>query len=131
MERSLIYAQAVLTPAKVPTVKSLSRHQSRFGCCGEGKYLVPLHEIKPRSATCASRFIDFWLQYFSKLKFRVFWDVEPCSHIKVERRFILSTAFIITLMMEALLTSETSVNFVTTWHYIPKDSNFILATMRT
>jgi hypothetical protein len=76
----------------------------------------------------------YWLlvTIFSKLKCRVFWDVEPCSHIKVERRFILSTAFIITLIMEAVRSSETSVNVnVTTWHYIPKDSNFILATMRT
>jgi hypothetical protein len=52
----------------------------------------------------------------ASMKFRVFWDVAPCSPVKVDRRFIA-------LMMEAVRTSETSVNFnVTTLHYIPEDS---------
>jgi hypothetical protein len=39
---------------------------------------------------------------------------------------------IIVLMMEAVRTSETSVNFnVTTLLYIPEDINFILAAVRT
>jgi hypothetical protein len=39
---------------------------------------------------------------------------------------------IIALMMEAVRTSETSVNFVTTRRYIPEDSiNFILAAVIT
>jgi hypothetical protein len=47
------------------------------------------------------------------LKFRVFRDVEPCSHVKMG----------VALMMEAIRTSETSVHFiVTTRRYIPEDS---------
>jgi hypothetical protein len=43
------------------------------------------------------------------------------------------TVYIITLMMEAVRTSETSVNFnVITRRYIPEDYlNFILAAVRT
>jgi hypothetical protein len=49
-------------------------------------------------------------------KFRVFWDVGPCSHVEVEQSFIA-------LMMEAVCTSETSFNFnITTQCYIPEDS---------
>jgi hypothetical protein len=41
------------------------------------------------------------------------------------------TASIITLIMEAVLTSETSVNFnVTTRHYIPEGSNLKAAILR-
>jgi hypothetical protein len=36
------------------------------------------------------------------------------------------------LMMEAVYTTETSVNiYLTTWQYIPETLNFILTTMRT
>jgi hypothetical protein len=50
------------------------------------------------------------------MKVSVFWDVAPCSHVEVDRRFIA-------LMMEAVRTSETSVNFnVTTRRYISEDS---------
>jgi hypothetical protein len=53
------------------------------------------------------------------MKFRVFWDVVPCSHVEVDRLF----GGAIALMMEALHTSETSVNFnVTTRRYIAEDS---------
>jgi hypothetical protein len=60
----------------------------------------------------------------------VFWDVPPCSLVEIDRRIIGATAsiirttskprakkiefgshFLITLMMEAVNTSETSVNF--------------------
>jgi hypothetical protein len=51
------------------------------------------------------------------MKFRVLWDVVLYSHIEVDR--------FITLMMEAVHNSETSVNFnVTTRLYIPEDSKF-------
>jgi hypothetical protein len=54
-------------------------------------------------------------------KFKAFWDVVPCSHIEVDQHFII-------LMMEAVCTSETSVNFcVTTWRYIPEDSKLQLS----
>jgi hypothetical protein len=44
----------------------------------------------------------------ASMKFRVSWDVVPCSHVEVD---------------DAVRTSETSVNFsVTTWCYIPEHS---------
>jgi hypothetical protein len=52
------------------------------------------------------------------IKFRVFWDVAPCSHNEVDRRFRGAIA----LIMKAVRTSETSINFiVTTRLYIPED----------
>jgi hypothetical protein len=59
--------------------------------------------------------------------FRVFWDLAPCSHVGVNRRFrgahCLHHQAIIAVMMAAVHTSETSVNFkVTTRHYNPVDS---------
>jgi hypothetical protein len=51
-----------------------------------------------------------------KMKFRVFWDVAPCSHTKVDLfRDVYclhhqGDESFITLMMEAVCTSETSVN---------------------
>jgi hypothetical protein len=102
------------------------------------------------------------------VKFRVFWDVLPCSQVDIERRFRGSMHYtslfyygqppichwptsslivthsplvspvhldsyitcspsargsLIALMMEAVLTSETSVNiYLTTRQYIPEDS---------
>jgi hypothetical protein len=59
----------------------------------------------------------------ASMTFIFFWDVSPCSLVKVDRRFRGAYCSIITLMMEAVRTSETSVNFnVTTRHYIPEDS---------
>jgi hypothetical protein len=56
------------------------------------------------------------------MKFRVFWDVVLCNHIEVEVH-IASIIRVITLVMEAVRTSETLVHFnMTTWHYIPEDS---------
>jgi hypothetical protein len=50
------------------------------------------------------------------MKFRAFWDVVPCSHVEVDRRFIA-------LMIEVVRTSETPTNFnVTPRRYIPEDS---------
>jgi hypothetical protein len=64
-------------------------------------------------------------------KFRVFWDVAPCSHVEVDHNSEVSAASIIrpiiSLMLEAVHTSETSVNFdVTSWHYITEDSTYLL-----
>jgi hypothetical protein len=61
----------------------------------------------------------------ANMKFRVVWDVPPCSNAEVDRRF--RRAYCLhhqgALMMEAVRTSETSANFnVTTWRYIPDDS---------
>jgi hypothetical protein len=53
----------------------------------------------------------------ASMKFRVVWNVTLCSHVEVELDLFVA------LMMEALRTSETSVNFnVITRHYIPEDS---------
>jgi hypothetical protein len=55
--------------------------------------------------------VECWL--ISLMKFRVFWDVLPCSQ----------RDSLITLMMEAVRTSETSVDiYLTTRQYIPEDS---------
>jgi hypothetical protein len=55
------------------------------------------------------------------MKRTVFWDVALCSLIEVCRRFRGAIA----MMMEAVSTSETSVNFYqTTWRKIPEDSHF-------
>jgi hypothetical protein len=49
------------------------------------------------------------------MKFRVLWGLLPCSQIDVDRRFVA-------LMLEAVRTSETSVNiYLTTRQYIPED----------
>jgi hypothetical protein len=54
------------------------------------------------------------------MKFRVFWDVLPCSQIDVD------------LMMEATRTSETSADIdFRTWQTSQKTLNFIIATART
>jgi hypothetical protein len=51
------------------------------------------------------------------MKIIVFWDVAPCSLLEIDRRFIA-------LMMEAVSTSETSVNsYETTGRNIPEDNH--------
>jgi hypothetical protein len=53
--------------------------------------------------------VRFQVLTATSMKFRVFWDVAPCSHVDVNRRFRGSTL--------------TSINFnVTTRRYIPEDS---------
>jgi hypothetical protein len=53
------------------------------------------------------------------MKMAVFWVVAPCSLVEVYRRFR-----VIALMMQAVSTSETSVNFYqTTQRYNPEDSH--------
>jgi hypothetical protein len=66
------------------------------------------------------------------MKFKVFWDVLPCSQIDVDRRFrgaycLHHQGDLIALMMKAVRTSEMSVNiYLTTQHYSPEDSiNFM------
>jgi hypothetical protein len=57
------------------------------------------------------------IKYVNILKMRVFWDVVPCSHVGVDRRF--RGAYCLHHQGP-----ETSINFsVTTWHYIPEDSH--------
>jgi hypothetical protein len=54
------------------------------------------------------------------MKTAVFWAVTPCSLVEVYQHF----RAIIALMMEALSTSETLLNFYqTTLRYNPKDSH--------
>jgi hypothetical protein len=57
------------------------------------------------------------------MKFRVFWEVAPCSHIEVNPVSEVSTASNIRAMMEAARTSETLVHFnMTTRRYFPEYS---------
>jgi hypothetical protein len=58
----------------------------------------------------------------------VFWVVEPCSLVEAYRRFSIACSFhhqgIISLMMDAASTSETSVNiYQTTRRNNPEDSH--------
>jgi hypothetical protein len=56
-------------------------------------------------------------------KMAVFWVVAPCSLVDVYQRF-RGPCCLITLMMEAVRTSETMVNFYqTTRRYNPEDSH--------
>jgi hypothetical protein len=71
------------------------------------------------------RFHDF---SSASMKFRVFWDVAPCSKVDVDRRFrgahCLHHQGV--LMMEVALISETSANInLTTRRYIPEDSKLL------
>jgi hypothetical protein len=55
------------------------------------------------------------------LKMAVFWDVAPCSVVEIDRRFRRG---LIALMMKAVSTSETSVNFYQRIrHNIPEESH--------
>jgi hypothetical protein len=57
---------------------------------------------------------------------RAFWDVAPCNIIGADRRFrneyclVMNNNLFITLMMEVVRTSETSVYSETTRRYIPE-----------
>jgi hypothetical protein len=66
----------------------------------------------------------------ASMKFRVFWDIAPCSHVEVDRR--LRDAYCLHHQGDyAVRTSETSVNFnVTTQRYIPKDSELRNCSLR-
>jgi hypothetical protein len=81
--------------------------------------------------TCIKKFFvhtmkeTVFISEISSMKFRVLWDVAPCSD--VDRHFRGAYCLIIALMTEAVCTSETSINFnVITWRYIPEDSQLHL-----
>jgi hypothetical protein len=64
--------------------------------------------------------VRFQVLTAASMKFRVLWAVAPCSHVEYVSE--LRTATIIWAMMEAVRTSETSVNVnVTTRRYFPED----------
>jgi hypothetical protein len=66
--------------------------------------------------------VGFWVLPAASMKVTVFWDVAPCSLVEIDRCFRG-----IALMMEAVSTSETSVNFYqTTWRNIAEDSHLHL-----
>jgi hypothetical protein len=55
----------------------------------------------------------------ASMKFKVFWDVLPCSQIDVDRRFRGACCL---HHQGAERTSETSIDIdLTTWQYIPED----------
>jgi hypothetical protein len=61
----------------------------------------------------------------ARMRSRVFWDVTPCSHVEVDRRFgrVYGLHHQGALITEAVRASETSFRFnVTTRLYIPEDS---------
>jgi hypothetical protein len=59
----------------------------------------------------------------ASMKMTVFCNVAPCSFIEIHGHFRGVYCCLNTLMMEAVSTSETSVNFYeTTWPDIPEDS---------
>jgi hypothetical protein len=67
------------------------------------------------------------------MKFTVIWDIAPCSHFEVHLRS--RGAYCLhhkgALMMEAVRTSETLVNFtVTTRRYIEKDFKIHMLSFR-
>jgi hypothetical protein len=78
----------------------------------EARYLVPSHCVRFEALTAAS------------MKFRVFGDVVPCSHLKFfDVSEVRTASIIIARMIEAVRTTETAVNCnVTTRYYIPEDS---------
>jgi hypothetical protein len=59
----------------------------------------------------------------------IFWDITLCSLLRADRRFlgpalmlVSSSAYFLTLKMEAICSSDMSVDSQqTTWHYIPED----------
>jgi hypothetical protein len=52
----------------------------------------------------------------------VFWDVMPCDQLLVTANVLPSSPSLVTLMMEALSSSETSVLARATWRTIPEDA---------
>jgi hypothetical protein len=62
----------------------------------------------------------------ASMKFKVFWDIALCSLVRVDRRFRVAYCLhyqnFITLMMEAVRTSEMVYSNETTCRYIPEDS---------
>jgi hypothetical protein len=58
------------------------------------------------------------------MKMTVLWDVATCRLIDIDRRFREITGSNIWMMMEAIISSETSVSiYQTTWCNTPEDSH--------
>jgi hypothetical protein len=67
-------------------------------------------------------YLRFQVLTAASMKFRVFWDVLPCSEVDVDRCF-RGKYCLHHLGDEAVCTSETSVNiYLTTRQYIPENS---------
>jgi hypothetical protein len=84
------------------------------------------------------------------LKSTIFWDITPCSPLKVNRRFggtyrkawwqaslqhaltlVSCSAYFSTLKMEAICFSETLVDSqLITWRYVPEGGTIQLSTIR-
>jgi hypothetical protein len=61
----------------------------------------------------------------ASMKMTVFWDIVLCSLIEINLCYEM-----LALMMQAVSTSETSVNFYqTTWRNIPEDSHLLAKIM--
>jgi hypothetical protein len=72
-------------------------------------------------------YVRFQVLTAASIKFKVFWDVAPCSHVEADRRFRSAYCHLQALMMEAVRTSETSVNFkVTNGHTSHKTLNLTI-----
>jgi hypothetical protein len=76
---------------------------------------------KPQSTI----YVRFQVLTATSMKMAVFWVVVPCSLVDItENSEVFALSIIITLIMEAVSTSEASVNFYhTTWHNNPGDSH--------
>jgi hypothetical protein len=74
-----------------------------------GYYIYIYISVSENHTASIVRAEDLQVLTETSMKFRVFWFVAPCSHVEVSS-------------IEAVRTSETSVNFnVITWRYIPED----------
>jgi hypothetical protein len=117
-------------------------------------YLVPLHRVPRDKPTPVSGCWLYYINYFISVGFEVltavvmksiiFWNITPCSPLRVNRRFggtyrlhlqaPLATcfhagflAYFSTLKMEAICSSEKSVGSqLTTRRYIPEDGTLFL-----
>jgi hypothetical protein len=68
-------------------------------------------------------FMRFQILTVTSMKMTAFWDIAPCNLTEVDRRFRdVYCPIVMTLIMEAVRTSETSVYFKeTTRRCIPED----------
>jgi hypothetical protein len=102
------------------------------------KYSLSIHDdgIHINVVTIRTLYVGFEVLTAVVMKSTIFWDITPCCPLKVNRRFggtyrLFSacfhagscSAYSSTLKMEAICSSETSVEFQpTTWRYIPEES---------
>jgi hypothetical protein len=77
--------------------------------------------------------VRFHVLTAASMKFRVFWNILPCSQFDIDVSEVRAASIIraiIALMMEAAHTSETSVDiYFTTRQYIPEDSELHLCSL--